>query len=38
MLLLIDDDEAEILERDVLGEQGMGADHDIRRSRLTCTC
>ncbi len=29
MLLLVDDDKPEILERDVLGEQRMRADHDI---------
>ena len=29
MLLLVDDDEAEILEGHVLGEQRMGADHDV---------
>ncbi len=33
MLLLVHDQQAEILERDGLGEQGMGADHDVDGAR-----
>ena len=32
MLLLVDDDEAEILERDRLAEQRVGADGDVDRA------
>ena len=28
-LLLVDDEQAEVLERDVLGEQAVGADDDV---------
>jgi hypothetical protein len=32
MLLLVDDDEAEPLEMNTLGEDRMGADHDVDRA------
>src|SRR5439155_17058470 len=32
MLLLVDDDEAEVLEPHVLAEQRMGADRDVERA------
>ena len=34
MLLLVDDQQAEILELDALGQQGVGADHDVERALL----
>jgi hypothetical protein len=33
-LLLVDDDEAEVLELHLLGQEGVGADDDLRRARL----
>ena len=34
MLLLVDDQQAEILELDALGQQRVGADHDVDRALL----
>jgi hypothetical protein len=33
MLLLVDDDEAQILELDLLAEQRMGPDHNVDAAR-----
>ena len=34
MLLLVDDQQAEVLELDALGQQRVGADHDVDRALL----